>query len=77
MDDRHAVRIIDNSDLQRLTGHGRSDEHRHVGIIGLEASPVMSECVEHVVVGDIVLAGARLDIHLTSVRTESRTVNMY
>ena len=61
MDDRNAVGIIDNTNLQRLTVRGRSDEHRDVGIIGLESSPVVSQCVEHVVIGDTVLAGARLD----------------
>ena len=38
--------------------------HRHVGVVGLEGSPMMSQGVEHVVVGDTVLAGARLDVHL-------------
>ena len=37
-DDRDAVGIIDNTNLQRLTGRVRSDEHRDGGIIGLEAS---------------------------------------
>jgi hypothetical protein len=31
--------------------------------------PVMSKGVEHVVVGDTVLAGARLDVHSQSVTT--------
>ena len=56
MDDRDTVGIIDNTNLQRLTVRGRSDEHRDVGIIGLEASPVVSKCMEHVVFGDTVLA---------------------
>ena len=34
-----------------------------VGIVGLETSPVMSECMQHVVIGDTVLAGAGLDVH--------------
>ena len=63
MDDRDAVGVIDNTDLSRFTVRGRSDEHRDVGIIGLEASPVVSQCMEHVVIGDTVLAGARLDVH--------------
>jgi hypothetical protein len=42
MDDRDAVGIIDNTNIQRLTGRGRSDEHRDGGVIGLEASPVVS-----------------------------------
>ncbi len=60
MDDRNAVGIIDNTNLQRLTVCGWSDEHRDVGVIGLESSPVESRCVEHVVIGDTVLACARL-----------------
>ena len=63
MDDRDASSVIDDADFQRLSIRGRSDEHRDVGIIGLESSPVVSECVEHVVIGDTVLAGARLDVH--------------
>jgi hypothetical protein len=63
MDDRNTIGVIDNTDLQRLTLRGRSDEHRDVGIIGFEASPVVSQSMEHVVIGDIVLAGARLDVH--------------
>ena len=76
MDDRNAISVIDNTDLQRLAARGRSDEHRDVGIIGLEASPVVSDCVEHVVIGDTVLAGARLDVHLVRLRTGPRIVNI-
>jgi hypothetical protein len=42
MDDRNAVGVIDDTNLQRLSVRGRSDEHGDVGIIGLEASPVVS-----------------------------------
>lgn len=76
MDDRNAVGIIDNANLQRLTVRGRSDEHRDVGIVGLEASPVVSQCVEHVVIGDTVLAGARLDVHCVRLRGGHPVVNM-
>ncbi len=77
MDDRNAVGVIDNTNLQRLTDRGRSDEHRDVGIVGLEASPVVSQCVEHVVIGDTVLAGARLDVHSVRLRIGPRLVNIY
>jgi hypothetical protein len=50
MDDRNAVGVVDDNNLQRLTVRGRSDEHRDVGIIGFEASPVVSQCMEHVAV---------------------------
>ena len=76
MDDRDAISIIDDTDFQRLSIRGRSNEHRDVGIIGLESSPVVSECVEHVVIGDTVLAGARLDVHPFRLRTKSFTVNI-
>jgi hypothetical protein len=70
MDDRNAIGIIDDTNLQRLAVRGRSDEHRDVGIIGLEASPVVSQCVEHVVIGDTVLASARLDVHSVRLRID-------
>jgi hypothetical protein len=63
MNDRNAIGIVDNTNLQRLTVRRWSDEHRDVGIVGLEASPMVSQGVEHVVIGDTVLAGARLDVH--------------
>jgi hypothetical protein len=76
MDDRDAIGIIDDADLQRLAARGRSDEHRDVGIVGLEASPVVSQCMEHVVIGDTVLAGARLDVHPVRLRIGLRIVNI-
>jgi hypothetical protein len=63
MDDRNTIGVIDDTNLQGLAVRGRSDEHGDVGIVGLEASPVVSQCMEHVVIGDTVLAGARLDVH--------------
>jgi hypothetical protein len=76
MDDRDAVGVIDDADLQRLAGHRGSDEHRDVGIVGLEASPVVSQCMEHVVIGDTVLAGARLDVHPVRLRSRPTIVNI-
>jgi len=76
MDDRNAVGVIDDTDLQRLTVRGRSDEHRDVGIVGLEPSPVVSQCMEHVVIRDTVLAGARLDVHPVRLRIGLRIVNI-
>jgi len=75
MDDRNTVGIIDNADFQRLAARGRSDGHGDVGIVGLEASPVVSDCVEHVVIGDTVLAGARLDVHSVRLSTGLAFVN--
>ena len=68
MNDRNAVGIIDNTNLQRLAVRGRFDGHRDVGIVSFEASRVVSECMKHVVIGDTVLASARLDVHLVRLR---------
>jgi hypothetical protein len=76
MDDRNAVGVIDDTNLQRFTLRGRADEHRDVGIVSLEASPVVSQRMEHVVVGDTVLAGARLDVHLVTLRIGWTAVNI-
>ena len=63
MDDRNTISVVDHANLQGLAVGSRADEHRDVGVIGLEASPVVSQSMEHVVIGDTVLAGARLDVH--------------
>jgi hypothetical protein len=76
MDDRDAIGIIDDADLQGLAVRGRSDEHRDVGIVGLEAAQVVSQYVEHVVIGDTVLADARLDVHPVRLRIGPRIVNI-
>lgn len=76
MDDRDTIGVVDDTDLQWLAVGGRSDEHRDVGIVGLEASPVVSECVKHVVVGDTVLSCARLDVHYGRLRIEPPSVNI-
>ena len=76
MDDRDTVGIIDDTNLQRLSVRGRSDEHGDVGIVSLEASPVVSQRMEHVVVGDTVLAGARLDVHCVRLRSGHAVVNI-
>jgi hypothetical protein len=76
VDDRDAIGVIDDADLQGLAARGRSDEHGDVGIVGFEASPVVSQCMEHVVIGDTVLAGARLDVYLARVRIGLAIVNI-
>ena len=75
MDERNALVIIDDTNFQRLTVRGWSDEHRDGGIVSFEAAPVVSECVEHVVLGDAVLAGARLDVHIARLYARHRFVN--
>jgi hypothetical protein len=57
VDHCHAVVVLDDADLERLTSPGRTDEHRDLSIVGFEGSPVVSKGVEHVVIGDAVLAG--------------------
>ena len=76
MNDRDAISVIDDTDFQRLSIRGRSNEHRDVRIIGLEASPVVSECMQHVVIGNTVLASARLDVHRFRLRIEIAIVNI-
>ena len=70
VNDRDAIGIIDDTDLQRLTSRGRSDVHRDLGIVGLEAPPVMSECMQHVVIRRHRACGARLDVHFHRLRRE-------
>ena len=76
VNDRNTVSVIDDADLQGFSVRRRSNEHRHVRIISFEASPVVSECMEHVVVGDTVLAGARLDVHMARIRSTMAVVNI-
>ena len=75
MDHRSAVIVGDDADFQRDGARRRTDEHRHSVVIGLERLPVMSKGVKHVVVGDTVLASARLDVHFSRVATNEWTVN--
>jgi hypothetical protein len=63
MYDGHPVVVDDDADLEWRAPSGRPDVHRHVGIIGLEGLPVVAKCMDHVVVVDTVLAGARLDVN--------------
>ena len=63
MNDRDTLIISNHSHFERDSVCRRPDEHGYIRIIGLERSPVMSYCVQHVVVGDTVLAGARLNVH--------------
>jgi hypothetical protein len=76
MDDRNTIGVIDDADLHGLAARGGSDEHGDVGIVGLEASPVVSQCMEHVVIGDTVLAGARPDVHPFRLRIGPPVVNI-
>lgn len=76
MNDRNSICIVDDPDFKWLSVRGWSDEHRDVRIVGLESSPVVSKCVEHVAVGDTVLAGTRLDVHPPRIGTRTTSVNM-
>ena len=58
------------------SGPGRTDEHGDGGIVSLERSPVVSNCVEHVLLVDAVLAGCRLDVHVRSLRLRQDLVNI-
>ena len=69
MDHCDAIIIGDHTDFERCSGPGGTDEHRHGGVVGLESAPVMSYCVEHVVIRDIVLSSGGLDVHYDTLGT--------
>lgn len=75
MDHRDAIIIGDHTDFERCPGPGWADEHRHGGVVGLESSPVMSYCVEHVLIRDIVLPSGALDVHHDMLGPNNRGVN--
>ncbi len=64
MDDRLTIIIDDDTNLNRCAVSPWPDEHCHRRVASCEHSPVMSISVQHVVISDTVLAGARLDVHL-------------
>lgn len=74
MDDCFAVGVCDDADLEWCAAAVWADEQGDVGVVGGERSPVMSVRVQHVVVVDAVLVGARLDVHDGML---TRSVNMY
>lgn len=63
MDDRGPVVVNHDANLDGGAGTGWADEHRDGRVVSLEGSPVMAHSVQHVLVGDTVLAGACLDVH--------------
>ena len=76
MNDRTSICIVDDPDFKWHSIRGWSDEYCDVRIVGLESSPVVSKCVEHVVIGDTVLASARLDVHPFTLGTRMTVVNI-
>lgn len=76
MDHSCSLLVVDDTDLERFSIRGRPDVHGDGRIVGLECSPVVAECVEHVAVANIVLAGARLDVdHLEMLPGSDPSVN--
>ena len=75
MDHRRPFVVGDHADLDRFGAGGGADEHRDSVVVGLESSPMMSKCVQHVVVADTVLPGARLDVQADSLRNRTIIVN--
>ena len=76
MDDGFAIVIDNHSNLQRLAGLRRADEHRDRLVVGCEGDVVVSVGVEHVVIVDAVLAGARLDVRFHTIGRGAYIVNM-
>jgi len=66
----------DQADIEGLSIGRWTDEHRDRALAGLEGSTVMSKCVQHVVIVDAVLAGARLDVDADCARSETPAVNI-
>ncbi len=75
MNDAKAVVVGYDTDFEWVGGSGRADEQCHLGIVGFECSPVISNCVNHVVVGGTVLAGARLDVEVGRLDRPTAFVN--
>jgi hypothetical protein len=75
MNDRDTLGIGSHTDFERISVRRGSDEHGHIWIVGLEGSPVMSNCMLHVVFRDTVLAGARLDVDFRTLPAINRIVN--
>jgi len=46
------ILIVDDTDLERFSVRSRSDVNGHGRVVGLKGSPMVLECVEHVVVGN-------------------------
>ena len=57
------IAVNHNPNFQWVSIECGADVHGDRRIFGLERPPVISIRVDHVVVGDTVLAGARLDVH--------------
>jgi hypothetical protein len=76
MDHGDARIVLNHADLQRFASHRRPYEHRDRRIVGFECSPVMSNCMKHVIVCDAVLARSWLDVHDQSVRLTNEIVNI-
>ena len=76
MDDGDPIVIVEHSDFEWLGVGRRTDEHSDVCVVGIERSPVVSECMRHVVVGDTVLAGARLNVQWVGLRIFGENVNI-
>ncbi len=75
MDDGRSVLICYHPNLQWSGCCGWSDEHGGRRVVGLERSPMMLKCVQHVLVRDTVLACARLDVHGFTVPADTAIVN--
>ncbi len=75
MNDRHAIVIDHDTDLERFPASGRTDEHGHARIIRLIGLPVVPKGMDHVVVRHAVLACRRRDVHEPTLPTRTTNVN--
>lgn len=75
MDDRHTV-LVDDAHLHWHTGRGRPEEHRHVGIVGLERSPGCLNACLMSSFEDTVLPSVPIDVHAITVGLVDTNVNI-
>jgi len=69
--------VGDHSSLQWTSVEVRTDEERDRRIIRVEGSQVMSQHMQHVLIDGTVLVGARLNVHLRTLRPTPACVNIY
>ena len=75
MNDRDTVVIDHDTDLERVTARGRTDEQRHVRIIRLIRLPMVPKGMDHFLVRHAVLACRRFDVREPTLPTRTPVVN--
>ncbi len=63
MNDRFTLIIADDPNLKRLRRPRRADIDHHVWIIRIVGPPVVSNCMQHVIIEDTVFSSTSFDVH--------------